>query len=226
MISSQILSAGDHKKSIEMKNSTKKFVEEFFFQSHPFSDLTLLVQDKELHVDKSVLAVGSKVFQSYLQDETIESIEILDISANEMIELLQFLYPQFRCTINNQNVTILLILAYRFEIEFVSSACRTFLLFYLSKLEFVNKYSSDGSELIKQDDGTYLSMSSILDVLCIWFREFFYANETNTCNAILDKLSQCKVSNIDASNGFKDLEETMKWKIFRARANYLENQRQ
>jgi hypothetical protein len=27
-----------------------------------------------------------------------------------MIELLQFLYPQFQCTINNDNVTMLLIL--------------------------------------------------------------------------------------------------------------------
>jgi hypothetical protein len=66
--------------------------------------------DKELYVDKSVLAGGSKVFQSYFEDEHIDSIEILDVSPNEMIELLQFLYPQFQCTISNQNVTILLIL--------------------------------------------------------------------------------------------------------------------
>ena len=66
--------------------------------------------DRELYVDKSVLAVGSKVFRTYLQDTTIDSIEILDISATDMIELLRFLYPQYPCTINNHNVTILLIL--------------------------------------------------------------------------------------------------------------------
>ncbi len=73
-------------------------------------EIVCFVLDKELHVDKSVLAAGSKVFQSYFQDENIDLIEILDVTPNEMIELLQFLYPQFRCTINNQNVTILLIL--------------------------------------------------------------------------------------------------------------------
>jgi hypothetical protein len=66
MISSQILSGlyadGDHKKSVLIENKTKQMdsiqsikrmksvdtdihvAEEFFFQSHPFSDLTLLVQ--------------------------------------------------------------------------------------------------------------------------------------------------------------------------------------
>ena len=68
------------------------------------------ILDKELYVDKSVLAAGSKVFESYLQDENIDSIEVLDVTPYEMIELLQFLYPQFQCTINNDNVTILLIL--------------------------------------------------------------------------------------------------------------------
>lgn len=66
--------------------------------------------DKELYVDKSVLAAGSKIFHSYFQDENLDSIEILDVTSNEMIELLQFLYPQFHCTIHNQNITILLIL--------------------------------------------------------------------------------------------------------------------
>jgi len=55
MISSSGLYAdGDHKKSVLIENKTKQMdpikrmksvdAEEFFFQSHPFSDLTLLVQ--------------------------------------------------------------------------------------------------------------------------------------------------------------------------------------
>lgn len=45
------------------------------------------------------------------------------------------------------------------------------------------------------------------------------------CEAILSKLAKCSMSNVIASNGFTDLEEKMKWKIFQARAKYLENQR-
>jgi hypothetical protein len=70
--------------------------------------------DRELFVDKSVLAAGSKVFQSYFQDEHVQTIEILDVSPDEMMELLRFLYPQFQCTIHQQNVTILLILGKNF----------------------------------------------------------------------------------------------------------------
>jgi len=73
--------------------------------------------DKELYVDKSVLAAGSKIFGSYFQDTHLDSIELLDVTADEMIELLQFLYPQFRCTIHNENVTILLILGKIFSFD-------------------------------------------------------------------------------------------------------------
>lgn len=158
MISSELLSEfhfdGDCKKTIFIQNKTKQMdsiqplkrmktmntdmnihtslAEEFFFQTHPFSDLILIVQgmfyifsyevntkfqfilDKDLYVDKSVLAAGSKVFQSYFQDGTIDSIEVLDVSPHEMIELLQFLYPQFGCTISNDNITILLILGRKY----------------------------------------------------------------------------------------------------------------
>jgi hypothetical protein len=209
MISSQILSElnadGDH----------KNFTEEFFFHSHPFNDLILVVQDKQLYVDKSVLAASSKVFQSYFQNENIDSIEILDITPNEMIELLQFLYPQFQCTINNQNITILLILANRFELNFISSACRTFILVYLSKFKSINMYE-------QEEDGIRLSILSILEILCIWFREFLFINDMIVCEAILNKLVQCKIENILASKGFMDLEEKIQWKIFQARAKYLE----
>lgn len=104
-------------------------LEEFFFQPHPFTDLVLIVQgrrnwdrekkkkisssaclDRQFYADKSVLAAASKVFQSYFQDDQLDSIEILDVTVNEMMDLLQFLYPQFPCTITNDNVTSLLIL--------------------------------------------------------------------------------------------------------------------
>jgi hypothetical protein len=75
-----------------------------------FSRKKNFLLDKELYVDKSVLSTVSKVFQSYFHNENINSIDIVDVSSNDMIELLQFLYPQFQCTINYENVTILLIL--------------------------------------------------------------------------------------------------------------------
>jgi hypothetical protein len=45
------------------------------------------------------------------------------------------------------------------------------------------------------------------------------------CDVILNKLAQCRISTILASNGFKDLEEKIKWKILQARAKFLEKER-
>ncbi|CAF3552798.1 unnamed protein product [Rotaria socialis] len=115
-------------------------------------------------------------------------------------------------------------LAHRFELNFISSACRTFILLYLSKFEYINMYPN-GGEFIQQDDGIRLSISSILDILCIWFREFLLVGDRTACDAILNRLARCNSSSILASNGFMDLEDRMKWKIFQARTKYLENQR-
>ncbi len=80
----------------------------------------------------------------------------------------------------------------------------------------------NNEELIEQEDGIRLSISSILEILCIWFREFFFIDDRIAYEAILNKIAQCKIANIFASNGFMDLEEKIKWKIFQARAKYLE----
>lgn len=117
----------DGKSTLKRLKISEQSAEEFFFRTHPFSDLVLLVEgktvetkrnetsnffhlDKELFVDKSVLAAGSKVFRSYFDDENVDTIELLDVSPEDLIELLRFVYPQFECSINNENVTILLIL--------------------------------------------------------------------------------------------------------------------
>jgi hypothetical protein len=83
----------------------------------------------------------------------------------------------------------------------------------------------NGNELVEQEDGSRLAISSILDILCIWLREFVFINDMIACEAILNKLSQCNISSFVSSNGFNDLEDKIKYKIFQARAKYLENER-
>ncbi|CAF3690980.1 unnamed protein product [Rotaria socialis] len=227
----------------QQNNNNKQLTEEYFLQLHPFSDFILIVEGiftkntinisifqkkhfplgKEIFVDKSVLSSVSKIFQLYFQDQNISSMEIVDVSSHDMIELLQFLYPQFQCTMTYQNVTDLLILAHRFEIHFILTACHTFILLYLSKFNYISTYSN-GINLIEQENGLRLAISSIIDTLCIWFREFFYMNDQLVCENLLNKLCQCNISNFISSKIFNDLEEKIKYKIFQARAKHLENQ--
>lgn len=56
--------------------------------------------------------------------------------------------------------------------------------------------------------------------LSIWYREFFFINDSILCQTILNKLSQSKL----ISKDFLDFEDKIQWKIFQARAKYLEKQ--
>ena len=76
--------------------------------------------------------------------------------------------------------------------------------------------------IIEQDDGWRLTISSILDNLCIWFREFVYRNDQFVCQNLLNKLSQCYTSNFYSSKIFHDLEDRIQCQILQARAKYLE----
>ena len=112
--------------------------------------------------------------------------------------------------------------AHRFEIHFISTACRAFILLYLSKFDYIRTHSNTNNDLIQQEDGSRLTISSILDSLCIWFSEFVYIDDEIVCEALLDKLSQCSISNLYSSKAFNQLNETLKYHIFQARAKHLE----
>lgn len=172
------------------------------------------------------------MFQSYLVDENIDTIELLDVSAEEMIELLRFVYPQFECTITKENVTILLVLgrfssrpsrrnanalrvsAQRFELQFLVSACRTFLLLFLSKLRFVN------DDLLEQEDGTRVLISSLLDTFFIWFKEFADTNDETMSETLLKLFSRTSTKVLAQGT----LEEKLLGEVFRGRAKFLEHE--
>ena len=84
---------------------------------------------------------------------------------------------------------------------------------------------ANGGEFIEQDNGIRLPISSIVDVSCVWFREFLLIDDIIACEAILNKLAHYSTASIVTSNGFMDLEDKIKWRIFQARAKYLENER-
>ena len=200
-------------------------------RSETIREKILVVLDRQVYVDKSVLAAGSKVFRSYFQENQLDSIEIVDVTLNDMIEFLQFLYPQFPCTINNENITSLLILgkdlstghppihssvpsAHRFEFDLLSSACRTFIHLYVSQLK-----SLDGN-LIEQKDGTRISTEILIEILSIWYREFLFDDDHSTTELILQTLSHHHLS----SKNLDEFEEKIQYRIFRARVKYLEHQ--
>lgn len=113
-------------------------------------------------------------------------------------------------------------LARRFKIYYIANACRTFILLYISTINYISTHSND-VDLIEHNNGLRVTISSVLDNLCIWYREFFYMNDQHACEKILNKLSQFRIKNFKISEAFNNLEEKIKIKIFQARAKYLES---
>jgi hypothetical protein len=122
------------------------------------------------------------------------------------------------------HVRLCSLLAHRFDYQFISSACRSFICLYLSKLRGQSVYPYT-NELVEQDDGTRISIMSILDMLCIWYREFSYRNDQAACKWIRTKLAACRCSSLSVSIVLRNLDEKIQWSIYQSRAKYLEKQR-
>lgn len=112
-------------------------VVQFFTTKNEFSDLTLLFADgKTLYASKSILAAASNVYKGKLSENTAQ-LEVTDAKYEEMIELLQFLYPQFHAKLNLDNITSLMRLSEAYEIRTLADACREYAMQYVQRIHQV-----------------------------------------------------------------------------------------
>lgn len=68
-----------------------------YAESSDLSDLVLLVENKHLHVNKSVLMIASPVFKAMFshgfKESTLSVIELKDKKYKEMVLFLRCIYP-------------------------------------------------------------------------------------------------------------------------------------
>lgn len=99
---------------------------EGLMESGEFSDVLVIVGDKDFHVHKNILAARSRVFSAMVQHEMIKQnkgiVEILDIDAEVMQEVLRFIYTG---KVNNlQMLTFdLLSAAEKYELQGLKTVC-------------------------------------------------------------------------------------------------------
>lgn len=112
-----------------------------FSQPWKFSDVVLVVEDKKLHVHRAVLALCSPVFEkmftSEFQEKGKNEISLPGKKANELIQLLQIIYPSVSekptDQIKEENCRFLLQLADEYQMDAIVRRCEDYIVTTLER---------------------------------------------------------------------------------------------
>ncbi|CAD5210038.1 unnamed protein product [Bursaphelenchus xylophilus] len=118
---------------IDIRNcmGVREFPEFDFTSSTHLTNMVLLVEGRPLFVNKDYLSLYSPVFDSLFNQNFLEKnqekIELHDLKYDEFKELLEVVYPSHK-KLNAENIEYILILADRFQIDYVIRKCEKFLI--------------------------------------------------------------------------------------------------
>ncbi|XP_062574008.1 uncharacterized protein LOC134235859 [Saccostrea cucullata] len=97
----------------------------------PETDVTLLVEDQKIHVNKAVLSQHSPVFNtmfsSSFKESTAKEITLHNKKAKDVIEFLRCFYPNMEYAITGHNVLQVLPLAHEYQSPLVAD-CENFMI--------------------------------------------------------------------------------------------------
>ncbi|XP_078344950.1 uncharacterized protein LOC144630465 [Oculina patagonica] len=101
------------------------------------SDVVLLVEGKQFHVHRLILAMSSPVFSrmfsSDFKEKDADEIPLPDKVAAEIREMLLVIYPSFCKRVNERNVQLLLPLAREYQMKVLTEKCEDHLLRVIEK---------------------------------------------------------------------------------------------
>jgi hypothetical protein len=161
-----------------MYNKQNEDVIQFFTNKNEFSDLTLVFNDsKSIYASKSILAAASSIYKTKLS-ENVTQLEINDAKYEEMLDLLQFLYPQFHAKLNLDNITSLMRLSETYEMRTLADACREYAIQYVQRIQQVKltrephlptASASTGTSVIMNQGGNSFNNFSLME--CIQYSD-------------------------------------------------------
>ncbi|GMT29936.1 hypothetical protein PFISCL1PPCAC_21233, partial [Pristionchus fissidentatus] len=143
---------------------------DFTDSTDPCHDVTLIIDDKKLHVSKQFLSIHSPVFKTTFygdfDEKNKKEIEIKEVDYEEFVEILNVIYPSSR-NITDTNVQFLLSLADRFDIKMVMDKAESFLI-ASSKLTVSAKFKlSDQFRLLRLQDYCLKKLTSVKEVTAL-----------------------------------------------------------
>ena len=235
-------------------NKQNEDVMQFFTTKNEFSDLSLVFSDsKMIYASKSILAAASSIYKAKLS-ENLAQLEVNDAKYEEMIELLQFLYPQFHAKLNLDNITSLMRLSEAYEMRTLADACREYAIQYVQRIQQVkltreplptstsagaNTIISQPSttfnnfslmECIQYSDGTRYPAFIECNRLCTWLKIYSpllglgHTSVEELVEIILNILQKLSLKVLQQSDEFNQLPDSDKNLIYMSRVKFLETE--
>ncbi|XP_062602956.1 uncharacterized protein LOC134264706 [Saccostrea cucullata] len=92
----------------------------------PETDITLVIEDKKIHINKGVLSRHSPVFEALFSGSTEREITLENKKAKDFVAFLGCFYPNMKKQITEQNVLQILPLAHEYQSSVVTD-CEKFM---------------------------------------------------------------------------------------------------
>lgn len=111
--------SSDHSNNIDYFQRLRSFN-----ASKEFSDITLIVEGRELKAHKIILASRSSVWHKYLSENKDQFVNITEFNYKTMVALLEYFYSgQLSTTITDNTYEELLIAAGRYDLQNMKNVC-------------------------------------------------------------------------------------------------------
>jgi hypothetical protein len=174
---------------------------DYFNTPNEFSDVKISFKNIIFYANKAILSEASPIIKAFLAIEPDSTFIIDDdddeqsiLTSTDIIDFLKFIYPQFTIKITEQNSKIfffvglinnefrlvngLIHLSEKYLIEILRNECKKYVYTWLNDLELIN-FNEKKNFLprhILYKDGTRKHITSEINTLCIWYREYFEMN--------------------------------------------------
>jgi hypothetical protein len=106
------------------------------------TDVVLVVDNDKFYCHRLILSLASPVFTRMFDGEFREhydrEIKLEGKKSKIILELLKYIYPQFQCSINNDNLDDFLLLADEYMIENLKELCQCCLRQQLQSFKYVS----------------------------------------------------------------------------------------
>ncbi|KAI3385127.1 hypothetical protein SNEBB_002585 [Seison nebaliae] len=218
-------------------------VESFFVKDNEFSDLIILVGNKKLNANTGVISAASPVLrkeflekrETHNMEESKKKMECLSLCNNEyddVLTLLQFIYPQFSPRINDNNVTAMLRMSEDYDISSIKRLALNHIYNKLDKIKAMRlpdaTAKSPGLDgfFIRFTDDESIPIMKFCDQLLSWLSIAVATMNTQLRDRLLNVLSFFPLFVFEKSTPYQAMSDEEKAFIMTAKCRLLENSRE
>lgn len=189
-----------------------------FSKPWKMSDLVLLVEERNLHVHKAILAISSPVFETMMssnfKEKNAKEIPLPGKKVEEIEDMLRAIYPYCEHAITRQNCCSLLELSSEYQMDELKKRCERFVLETYKPIMNTTWYShSSAVKTLREEALQFVVMSQ---------RHQLSEEVVRRCiTTFVSQLSRWE--SLETNAFYSQLESQNRLKIMEERVKFLEN---